>query len=188
MTQYDLSKRALFGQTITEEGYINCHPDNYSIYMRQEILRYLVTIDVEERERAEPHTERFEAGEIDQTLENELLCEPQFRFVTPQVLMAIEFTWGVQSVSQQGFAANRIFYEITTMGKRYHPPALGKDQIRKDAVPAKRWLHVGSPVEMTGLRSKKVDNSVSRARHKHTRGRNTRTKCVRLCRMSRISR
>lgn len=144
-TQHDLSLRTIYGQTISDIGYINCRPDNYNIKMRNRLLRYLITLDVEEEERAEDHYERWLNGELERTVENELLCEPQFQFITPQMIMAIEFAWSVQSVNEEGFSACRAWYEIKHHNRRYYPPALTEEEKRKDKIPPKRWLFVGDP-------------------------------------------
>jgi 3'-phosphoadenosine 5'-phosphosulfate sulfotransferase (PAPS reductase)/FAD synthetase len=147
-TQYDMSKRTVFGQTLSKAGYINCRPDNYNLAMRKNLLSYLITIDVEEEQRAEEHCEKYWAGEIEQTPANERLCDAQFQFVTPQMLVAVDFIWSVQCVSEEAFPAMKVWYEIRTLGRRCYPPVI--ENPKKDKVPEKRWLFVGDACTLDG--------------------------------------
>ena len=140
-TQKDLSKRTIYGQSISKAGYINCRPDNYNWVMRRRLLQMLITLDVRERERAEEHTESYWAGELDETPLNERLCEPQFEYVSTEMIVAIDFIWSLQSVTEAAFPAMQIWFEINNLGKRYDVPVI--DEPKKDKIPAKRWLYIG---------------------------------------------
>ncbi len=147
-TRNDMSKRTVFGQTISAAGYINCRPDNYNIKMRQELLSYLITLDVEERERAENHTEDYYAGNIEKTTTNERLCDPQFEFVTAEMLVAIDFIWSLQCVGDTAFPAMQIWYNINHLGRRNSVPVITEP--KNDKVPAKRYLFVGDTETLDG--------------------------------------
>jgi len=153
-TQFDLSLRTCFGHKVSPAGYLNYRPDNYNHYMRTRLLRYMITLDVEEEERAEQHYEAWLNGEIEHSEVNEMLCEPQFKHITPDVLLAIEFAWGLGHVSSSAFPALSIWYEIKHLGKRYHPPVLKEDEIKKDKIPAKQWIYIGDIQAEDGLRNR----------------------------------
>jgi len=149
-TQHDNSKRTIFGQTISKAGYINCRPDNYNGSMRQSLLAYFITLDQDERERAETHAEKWYAGELENTPSNERLCDIQFEFVSFEKLMAIDFIWSVQVVSERAFPALQIWHDVVELGRKKYPPVLGEDQIKHDKIPAKRHLFVGDDASLDG--------------------------------------
>lgn len=149
-TKRDLSLRTVFGQTVSEAGYINCRPDNYNWKMRKRLLSYFITLDQDERERAEEHNDKWEAGEIEHTPLNDRLRDPQFEFVSFEMLMAIEFIWSVQCVSDMAFPALSVWYDVVTLGRKKYAPILSKDEIKNDKIPAKRFLFVGDDSTMDG--------------------------------------
>jgi DNA sulfur modification protein DndC len=149
-TRYDLSLRTVFGQTVSEAGYINCRPDNYNWKMRQRLLSYFITLDQDERERAEEHDEKWIAGEVEHTTTNDRLRDPQFEFVSFEMLMAIEFIWSVQCVGENAFPAISIWHDVVTHGRKKYAPILSEDEIKHDKIPAKRFLFVGDDSTLDG--------------------------------------
>lgn len=83
-TRWDMGKRDWLGRTHSEAGYINVTATAYSAEMRRELLRYLLTLDVLEEERAEEHDARMFRGELEDTESNRTLRGVTFQFITPQ--------------------------------------------------------------------------------------------------------
>lgn len=152
-TQYDLAKRDWLGRTISKAGYVRIRPDNYSPRFRRDLLRYLITLDVEEEERAEEQDAALLRGDIEDTPENRRLSSPQFQFITPQLLLAIDFMWSMQRDFLHAFPALREWYEIRELGRRYQVP---DSQLQPPVpIPEARWFHVGTfdhPWMIDGLR------------------------------------
>lgn len=155
-TQYDFARRDWFQRGISEVGYVALSPDNYSPRMRREILRYLLTLDVREQERAEDHAAKFARGELADTPANRRLCHPQFEQVTPKMLAAIDFAWAIYGTFEHAFPAIREWYEVVHLGRRYDIPDIEPDAFPKIPIPEKRYFFTGQyehPWKIDGLRN-----------------------------------
>jgi hypothetical protein len=106
--------------------------------MRLEMLRYLLTLDVLEEERAEEHDAKLFRGEIEHNEANRTLAGITFQFITPQKLIAIDFAWSLTYGFKHAFPALREWYEIRVLGKRYPIPDI--EAFEKTKVPTIRWF------------------------------------------------
>ena len=79
-TRWDMERRSWLGRTI-KDGYVRVAPDAYSPAMMEELLRYALTIDAEERIAANA------AG----------LSLPRFQLVSVERLFAIDAMWSLQA-------------------------------------------------------------------------------------------
>jgi 3'-phosphoadenosine 5'-phosphosulfate sulfotransferase (PAPS reductase)/FAD synthetase len=152
-TQYDLSKRDWLGRKLSKAGYVRFRPDNYSPSFRRNLLRYLITLDVQEEERGEDHAAALHCGDVADTAENRRLASPQFQFITPQLIVAIDFMWSMQRDFDYAFPALREWYEIRELGRRYQVP--DSELMPPVSIPEARWFHVGTfdhPWMIDGLR------------------------------------
>lgn len=137
-TRWDMDRRAWVGRTI-KDGYVRIGPDAYSPAMMEELLRYTLTIDMDERHAA------ARAG-----------VKPRFELVDIKQLFAIDAMWSLQAFHRP-FHALKIYDEIVRQGKRYPVPRVAPFERVKE-LPA-RYLFVGQDWdegrEMTynGLRS-----------------------------------
>ncbi|MEJ8837610.1 phosphoadenosine phosphosulfate reductase domain-containing protein [Ramlibacter sp. AN1133] len=137
-TRWDMGRRSWLGRTINE-GYIRIAPDAYSPAMMEELLRYSLTIDVEEREAA-----------------SRLGIRPRFQLVTIEHLFAIDAMWSLQGFHRP-FHALAIYDEICNRGARHPVPEVPVCQRPKEF--PERFLFVGADWEdgwayqYTGLRS-----------------------------------
>lgn len=138
-TQFDLTKRDWAGRSLSKAGYVRIRPDNYSSLFRRSLLRYLLTMDVEEQERAENVAEDIASGAIPKTITNLRLAETQFQFVTPDLLLSVDFAWSLQRDFSVSFPACREWHEIYEMGKRYYVPDVEKTP--RQPIPDARWFH-----------------------------------------------
>lgn len=155
-TQFDFDRRDWFQRGISEAGYVALSPDNYSSSMRRELLRYMLTLDVREQERAEDHAAALHRGDIADTPTNRRLAHPQFEWITPKMLVAIDFAWGIYGAFEHAFPALREWYEIVHLGRRYEIPEIAEDEFPRIQLPEKRYFHIGAfghPWKIDGLRN-----------------------------------
>jgi len=137
-TRWDMSRRSWLGRTITG-GYIRIAPDAYSPAMMEELLRYSLTIDIEEREAAA-----------------RLGIAPRFQLVSLEQLVVIDAMWSLQAFHRP-FHALKIWNDICNGGERYPVPEVETAPRPKDF--PERYLWVGRDWEdgeayrYTGLRS-----------------------------------
>lgn len=148
-TRFDLDKRDWLGRTISTAGYVRISPDNYSSVFRRQLLRYLLTLDIEEQERAENHAESIAVGEVPNDDKNQRLAEIQFQFITPDLLLSIDLAWSLHGDFDHSFPAVREWYEIHSFGKRYPVPAV--EEPRLDKIPKPRWFKVGTFDDWLGI-------------------------------------
>lgn len=151
-TRWDMECRAWMGRRVSEAGYIGLSHGVYSAEMRRDILRYLLTLDVLEEERAEEDDARLFRGEIEKTDSNQILAGITFQFITPQKLIAIDYIWSLTFGFDHAFPALREWYEIRILGKRYPIPKV--EAIERATIQAARWFKVDEhygPANMPGL-------------------------------------
>jgi hypothetical protein len=55
---------------------------------------------------------------------NRALCEPQFEFVTPQQLVAIDFFLSMHHYAPHAFPALAVWHDVNVLGRRYPVPKL----------------------------------------------------------------
>ena len=141
-TFHDLSRRTWVGRTIDENGYIRFAVDGYSPAMLQELLRYALTIDIEEREAAAC-----------------LGIAPRFQIVSLEALLAISAHWSLQGFALP-YTALKIYRDIER-GARYPVPDV--PEAPKVAIPAARYIFCGRGWDeghawmYTGLRDVMID-------------------------------
>jgi len=164
-TQFDMEKRELVGRTVSPAGYLPIRPDVYSYEFRESMLRYLLSMDANERDRAEETEAAIFAGRLADTKENRLMATSTFEMVSLQQLSLIDWHWSNHYQASHAFPAVSIWYEVNVLGRRYSIPKI--DKAPKLTIPTTRWLKVGkfdhdAPSE--GMRS--VDNELWN-RHRH---------------------
>ena len=141
-TQWDLSRRELIGRTLSATGHLPVRPDVYNLAMRQELLGYLLTLDVLEEERAERLDGDVAAGRVEATPRNQRMRHPQFENVTYADIALIDFYWSMHPYAAHAFPALSIWYEVKHLGRRFRIPSLEKAPPTK--IPEKRWFKVGA--------------------------------------------
>jgi DNA sulfur modification protein DndC len=137
-TRWDMGRRDWIGRTTSDAGYINVTGTAYNAEMRRELLRYLLTLDVLEEERAEEHDARMFRGELENTDSNETLRGSTFQFITPKNLLAIDFAWSLSYGFDHAFPALTEWYEIRVLGKRYLIDDVAP--MEKGIIPEQRWF------------------------------------------------
>ena len=153
-TQFDMATRELVGRSVSQAGYLPIGPDVYSFEFRKDLLKYLLSMEAIERERAEGMEAAIFTGRLPDTKENRLMAEPAFELVSLQQLTLIDFHWSNHYQADHAFPAISIWYDINVLGRRYPVPKLHKAP--KLTIPTKRWLKVGNydyAAPSEGLRS-----------------------------------
>jgi DNA sulfur modification protein DndC len=140
-TQWDLKRRELVGRSLSSAGYVRVQPDVLSFGERMNLLRYLLTLDALEIERAEQHDADLAAGLIPDTPENRELCDVQFEMITPSQLVAIDFMLSMHHYAPHAFPAVSAWYEVHRLGRRYRIPKV--DTFPKVPITNHGWFLVG---------------------------------------------
>lgn len=152
-TQHNLDLREMIGRKISPAGYIPIQPDVYSYAFRRTMLGYLLSIDADERDRAETVEAQIVTGQIPDTPTNRMLASPMFEMVSLSQLALIDFHWGMHAYASRAFPALALWYDINVLGRRYRVP----DTLpaTKLGIPTRRWFYVGKfdhAVPTDGLR------------------------------------
>ncbi|MGF6736382.1 hypothetical protein GCT19_22430 [Paraburkholderia sp. CNPSo 3155] len=140
-TQWDLKRRELVGRSLSSAGYVRVQPDVLSYWERMNLLRYLLTLDALEIERAEQHDADLAAGLIPDTPENRDLCDVQFEMITPSQLVAIDFMLSMHHYAPHAFPAVSAWYEVHRLGRRYRIPKV--DTFPNVPITNHGWFRVG---------------------------------------------
>lgn len=121
-TLYDYPRsRSLLAREIKKDSWIKVGFNHYSLAYRQELLRYILTIDVREQERAELYGE-----------------DPMFQLVDYPTLTMIQYHWAREGGESSPGEAFQIWHEVYTENKRYDIPET--TEAKKD----KLYLKYGS--------------------------------------------
>jgi len=154
-SQNDFETRELIGRTVSKVGYIGIRPDVYSFEFRQQLLWYLLSIDADERDRAERMENDIAIGRVEDTPDNRMLSSPMFENVNFRQLALVDFHWSLNCFASSAFPALSIWYEVNHLGRRAKIPTRFKAP--KIALPTKRWFAVGNfdhdGIPSEGLRS-----------------------------------
>lgn len=151
--QWDMTRRELVGRTLSVAGYTRIQADTYNLGERMAMLRMLLTIDADERDRAEAHSGELATGRIPDTEVNRELCDPQFEFVTPQQLVAIDFFMSMHHYAPHAFPALAVWHDVNVLGRRYPVPYV--EPKPKGDIVLHGWYPVGlydRDAPATGLR------------------------------------
>ncbi|CAN7632335.1 hypothetical protein [Massilia sp. LjRoot122] len=151
----DFEKRELVGRKVSKAGFIGIRPDVFSYQFRKELLWYLLSIDADERERAERMEDDIALGRVEDTPDNRMLASPMFENVSLRQLALVDFQWSMHREAEHAFPALAIWYEVNVFGRRRKVPKRLKAP--KISVPTTRWFKVGSfdhdQIPSEGLRS-----------------------------------
>lgn len=123
-TRWDYSRRNWLGRTVDEDGYIAVQPDAYSPNMLKDLLRYAMTIDVEEQEATQA-----------------LGIPPRFQLIQLETLIGIDAHWNLHGFHPP-FEALRVYRDIYEDGRRYPVPDVIETPKPKKH-PKTRYIYVG---------------------------------------------
>jgi DNA sulfur modification protein DndC len=154
-TQFDFDTRELMGRKVSPAGYVQVRPDVYSFEFRLELLWYLLSMDADERDRAEKMEEDIACGLVEDTPDNRAMASPAFENVSLSQLSLVDFFWGMHPYASSAFPALQIWYEVNVLGRRRRVSKHARAP--KISVPTKRWFKVGQfdhdALPSEGLRS-----------------------------------
>jgi DNA sulfur modification protein DndC len=140
-TQFDMATREYVGRTVSPAGFLPVGPDVYSYQFRRAMLRYLLSIDANERDRAEETEAAIATGRLADTKDNRLMASPTFELLSMQQLALIDWHWSNHHSATEAFPALAIWYEVNFLGRRYSVPKI--DKAPKLTIPTRRWINVG---------------------------------------------
>ena len=106
------------------------------------MLRYLLSIDANERDRAEETEAAIITGRLADTKDNRLMASPTFELINMQQLALIDWHLSNHYEAAEAFPALAIWHEVNVLGRRYAIPKT--DKAPKISIPTKRWIRVGS--------------------------------------------
>lgn len=142
-TQFDMGTRELVGRTVSPAGFLAVGPDVYSYQFRRSLLRYFLSIDANERDRAEETEAEILTGRLADTKDNRMMASPTFEIVSLQQLALIDWHWSNHYEAAEAFPAVAIWYDVNVLGRRYSVPEIAKAP--RLTIPTKRWIKVGLP-------------------------------------------
>ena len=141
-TQFDMDTREFIGRTVSPAGYLPVGTDVYSYQFRRSMLRYLLSMDANERDRAEETEAAIRTGRLADTKENRLMSSPTFELVSLSQLALIDWHWSIHYEAAEAFPALAIWYDVNILNRRYSVPKTTKAP--KITIPTKRWIKVGN--------------------------------------------
>ncbi|MFC6281164.1 phosphoadenosine phosphosulfate reductase domain-containing protein [Polaromonas aquatica] len=158
-TQWDMGRRELVGRSISSAGFVPVRPDVYNMAMRTDLLKFALTLDELEVERAEQVEADVVSGRLPKSPENTRMSNPQFQIVSDSDIVLIDFFWSLHHGAYSAFPAMEIWYQVKTLGRRYAIPAIEKVP-KMAGIPQVRWYQVDAfdrDVPTDGLRDYKAE-------------------------------
>ena len=120
-----MSRRDVIGKEVDQHGFLHIAPENFHAGFVEDLLRYCLTIDAEEREAAE----------------REDLSEPRFQLITAPILVLIDALWSYHGVALRPFHALTIYRDVCVDGKRYPVPQV--PEAPKVKIGRRRYIYMG---------------------------------------------
>ncbi|MFM5361646.1 phosphoadenosine phosphosulfate reductase [Aeromonas veronii] len=115
--RYAWEDRHPIGRTIYEGGYIKIQPDVYHPKFIERLLHVCCSMDYVEQQRAEKQADMLAMGLIEDNEWNRRMAEPQFRIVSEQALVHIDFMWSFHHFNDKPFQALEIYHRVWSFGE-----------------------------------------------------------------------
>lgn len=126
--RWDMSRRSWLAKDVDPAtGYMRLGPNCFSFSECDALLRMVITMDVEEEERAAKVTKAISEGAIEDSAQNRRMARPQFVNLDEAAIVAIDFMRGVDCFGPP-HSALQAWYDVRVLGQRYRVPDI-------DAVP-----------------------------------------------------
>jgi hypothetical protein len=139
--RWDMSRRDFRGRRISDARYLKVVPDYFASQTKRELLRYLLTLDKLEEERAANFSEMYYSGQVAQTPENLALTDVMFQLVQYSDIVAIDFQWSLSGdFANEASPAAKDWIEIHEMGYKYHIPDM--PEAPRSPIPKSRWFNI----------------------------------------------
>lgn len=139
--RFDMNSRDFRGKRI-DHGWMKVLPDYFKPEVKRQLLRFLITMDRMEVERAKKHEAMYYSGKIEKTELNELLCYPMFENITKDDILAIDFVWSLNRDFEDASPAARDYLAIHELGERYYIPEVPRAE--RITIPKARWFDVSN--------------------------------------------
>lgn len=135
----DPASRSFVGRSIDTDGLLKFGHDNYHPRVLQDMLRYLLTMQVEHDEIIAIQREADPSRDY-----------PELMIFNVEQLISVQYEWSRYGrEAGHPFEALRIFNEVYNEGKRFYPPVLGMMETAKiaplPAAPSNGFISVGKP-------------------------------------------
>lgn len=114
--QWDWSKRHNVGRTIYAGGFVRIQPDVYGPDLTAKLLHICCSLDFTEQQRADRVARDIEKGALENNEHNQGMAKPQFRLITIETLMFIEWLWALHHFQDKPFQAMAIYHKVWTDG------------------------------------------------------------------------
>lgn len=135
--RWDYRRRHWLGRNIDPlTGHVAVHPNCFSFEECDRLLRMVLTIDLEERERAQSVANAIAAGAIADTGRNRRLAMPQFQNITPEDLVTIDYLRSLDGFGPEHSAL--LAFDDVFRGARMPVPAL--DPVPRQSLPEPRYV------------------------------------------------
>ncbi|MFS1436248.1 MULTISPECIES: hypothetical protein [Vibrio] len=116
-SQYNWNLRGGVGRTLYENGYLELKHDTYSNSFLVRILHGLISADYLEEIRAKNHKRKFDAGLLPESSRNYRMCKPQFKFITQEVVVYLDFIWSLHGYASEIFCATQTWNAVYQHGE-----------------------------------------------------------------------
>ncbi|MCG9576657.1 hypothetical protein L1D14_10450 [Vibrio tubiashii] len=117
LSQYNWNLRGGVGRTLYSNGYLELKHDTYCISFLRRLLHALISADFLEEQRAEAHLIKLERQQIPDTPRNQRMSRPQFCFITPEVIVYLDFIWSLHGYSSEPFIATQTYKSVYENGE-----------------------------------------------------------------------
>lgn len=142
--RYAWEDRHPVGRTIYEGGYIKIQPDVYSPVFLERLLHVCCSMDYMEQKRADELAYKLATGQAEDNDWNRRMAEPQFRIISEEALVHIDFMWAFHHFNDKPFHALEIYHRVWSMGDldllEDEPQC---ETVPQSPIPKPLWLRVG---------------------------------------------
>ena len=115
--RYAWEDRHPIGRTLAEGGYVKMQPDVYSPRIMERILHVCCSLDYVEQRRADKVAKKLSEGLIDNTPHNQRMSNPQFRLISEEALLHVDWAWSFHQFNSKPFHAMEIFHRVWSRGE-----------------------------------------------------------------------
>lgn len=135
--RWDYRRRHWLGRNIDPlTGHVAVHPNCFSFEECDRLLRMVLTIDLEEGERAQSVANAIATGAVADTARNRRLAMPQFRNITPEDLVTIDYLRSLDGFGPEHSAL--LAFDDVFRGARMPVPTL--EPVPRQSLPEPRYV------------------------------------------------
>lgn len=144
--RWDYARRHWLGRNIDPlTGHVAIHPNCFSFAECDRLLRMVLTIDIEEQERAKAVADQIAAGTLADTGRNRRMAVPQFRNIAPEDLLLIDYLRSVDGFGPEHSAL--LAFDDVAGGARFPVPTIAP--VPRQPLPDPQFV----PLDIVALRA-----------------------------------